>query len=355
MKILHTGDIHLKDEGDERWAAFETIIRLADRAAVNLLVVSGDMFDRNAAADRLKPALRRLLEKKDYPVVILPGNHDDRALKAGDFFGETVTVLDRPGRTLDVGTVRLTGLPFENIGEPKVIERLRSLDPASSPAKTNILLYHGELCDKFFDRSAFGETEEREYMPARLAYFEELGFDYVLAGHFHSRFQVFAYPGGYFVYPGSPVSVSRRETGRRGVNLFETGRPPRPQWIDTFHYETVDIDLSPTSADPPLERIEARLAACHELARIDLVVRGHVNLERFGLSESALARAIGELSAGGRIENITQSWRDVSHIVENDIFKRFINLLEAEDVPGGRREAIRLLVMEAFSEAVHAD
>ncbi len=354
MKILHTADIHLRDKDDARWAAFEMIVRLADEAAVSLLAISGDMFDRNAAADRLKPAIRELLENKPYTIVILPGNHDDRALRAGDFFGESVTVLDRPGQTIDIGDVRLTGLPFENISEPKVLERLRSLDPSSSPAGTNILLYHGELCDKFFDRGAFGEAEEHEYMPARLSYFEELGFDYVLAGHFHTRFQVFSFPGGYFVYPGSPVSISRRETGRRSVNLFETGQPPGQTLIDTFHYESVDIPLSPVDAENPVDRVRIRLEACHELADIDLLIRGHASLERFGLNETSFARAINDLVTP-RVKHITQNWRDVSDIVGNDIFKRFIDLLEAEDIPDGRKNEIRLLVLEAFSEVAHAD
>ena len=35
-------------------------------------------------------------------------------------------------------------------------------------------------------------------MPVRLSYFDGMGFDYVLAGHFHTNFEVLRYEGGFF-------------------------------------------------------------------------------------------------------------------------------------------------------------
>jgi exonuclease SbcD len=74
--------------------------------------------------------------------------------------------------------------------------------------KKNILLCHGELLDAFFSRTCFGAEGEGRYMPFKLSYFDDLNIDYVLAGHFHSRFDVWQLKnGGYFVYPGSPIKA----------------------------------------------------------------------------------------------------------------------------------------------------
>ena len=52
----------------------------------------------------------------------------------------------------------------------------------------NVLLFHGELLHFAAGSGAYGEEEGRDYMPVWLSSFEGLGFDYVLAGHFHSQY-----------------------------------------------------------------------------------------------------------------------------------------------------------------------
>ncbi len=355
MRILHTADIHLKEVGDKRWAAFEAIVDLAEKAGISVLVISGDMFDRDVDAERLKVAVRGVFHEKPFRVAILPGNHDDRAIKEGEYFGERVTILDKPGQYVDVDEARLFGLPFEKGGAQEVLSRLFSIKGKLKQNGANILLYHGELLDRRFDRGAFGDEEEaREYMPARLSFFDDLGFDYVLAGHFHTNFDVFTYEGGYFVYPGSPVAITRRETGRRGVNLFEVGGDPKRRLLETHHVEAVQVRLSLSDRTHPVDRIASRLEACHSMAEIHLTVSGYVDLEAMGKRETDFAEAIEALRTP-QVASIQQTWRDVGEILQNDIYKRFAARLEATDLPDERKADVRDLVFDAFSEAMHAD
>ncbi len=84
MRILHTADWHAgrrlgrHDRTDEMRAALDEVAAIADREHVDLVIVSGDVFDRAAppveALSLGLGALLRLAEGR--PVVVVAGNHD---------------------------------------------------------------------------------------------------------------------------------------------------------------------------------------------------------------------------------------------------------------------------------------
>ena len=205
MKILHTADIHLKKYQDDRWKALLNLIEIGKKEKIAVFFISGDLFDREGEAEALKPRIRELFSNTGFKVVLIPGNHDKDAYKSGSFYGEDVVTLTDLFKPYEYKDLRIWGFPFEPIGGEEIISKFTSLEDNLKTDKTNILLYHGELLDSFFDRKEFGEEGEGRYMPVKLSYFKDLNIDYVLAGHFHSNFSVWELEGGgYFVYPGSP-------------------------------------------------------------------------------------------------------------------------------------------------------
>ena len=92
-------------------------------------------------------------------------------------------------------------------------------------------------------------------MPFWLSYFNELNVDYVLAGHFHTSFDIRALEnGGFFVYPGSPISITKKEVGQRKINLFELGERPQELKIDSPFYEEIVIELDPFEKKNPIKQ-----------------------------------------------------------------------------------------------------
>ena len=353
MKILHTADIHLRVVGDHRWEAFESIVYLAEKEGVALVVISGDLFDRQVDTHKLKVPVRELLKNIPFQVIILPGNHDGSALSDGDYYGDNVRVIANAENYVDIAGVRVHGLPFEKIVGEKVVERLLRIRANIRLDGTNLLLYHGELLDLSFARDTFGE-EDAGYMPVRLSFFENTGLDYVLAGHFHTNFEVQRYEGGYFVYPGSPASVTRKETGVRQVNLFEIGEPPQPLPLNTHYYEDITVVLDPFADADPLSLIRACIAECPPTSKILLTVSGFVDLAALGKSEIEFATMISTLKGNG-VETVTSNWHDISKVSESDLFRRFLDQLAQADYSTERRRAIRDLVLESMMEAVHAN
>jgi exonuclease SbcD len=354
MKILHTADIHLKDVDDKRWNALERVLSVGVEKGVSLVAISGDLFDRESGADHLKTALRDLFQKTSAKIVIIPGNHDGDAIVSGDFYGSNVSLLTEPGQFVDIDDVRVFGLPFDQIDSKKTLNRILSMKDSLREDGTNVLLFHGELVDMMFSRDNYGEEEEVGYMPVKLSYFAGLGVDYVLAGHFHSNFDVHTYDGGYFVYPGSPVSHSRKETGVRKVNVFETGFPPSEVLLDTPYFEAVPVLLDPFSGDDPLDVIRGAIAAAEPGARLIVTVGGFVDLGALGMNESDFAAAV-EFLGTAQTEPIVHNWGDVSRVFENDLFDRSVERVNAKQIDEEQKTRVRRLIIQAMMEASRVD
>jgi exonuclease SbcD len=127
MRILHTADWHVgrrlgrHDRMPEHRAALEEVAEIADAEAVDLVVVSGDVFDRpSPPVDALSlglQALQRLAETR--PVVAVAGNHD-----APELFDALAPLL-RDRRVHLIGAIRPPDaggvLGPEELGVPAVV------------------------------------------------------------------------------------------------------------------------------------------------------------------------------------------------------------------------------------------
>jgi DNA repair exonuclease SbcCD nuclease subunit len=348
VKILHTADVHLRKVNDERWTTLLNLITIAKKEEIDLFIISGDLFDKETDSVRLRPRVRDIFSDNGFQVVILPGNHDQTAYKGGMYFGSDVHVVSDQSTPVEKEDLCIWGIPFGRMSGGSLLQQIRSIAGRLSSKKRNILLFHGELLDTFYSRKDFGDEGRERYMPAWLSYFSSLNVDYVLAGHFHSSFDVRVLEGGgYFVYPGSPVSLSRKETGRRKVNIFEIGGPPGEYLLDSFHFEEVEVTLDPFQQEGPVHYISEKLKDLHPSARIFLTVKGFL---KEGMSEKALAETIEEL-IGIRCEEKHLEFYDVQSILRDDLFKRFMNKLEQKVEDPLKKKDLYDMVIRAFMEA----
>ena len=179
----------------------------------------------------------------------------------------------------------------------ELFARLRELSRLMDREKSNLLLYHGEQLDAFFSRYDFGDEGDERYMPCRLHYFDSLPVAYVLAGHFHNRFAVWPLKGGgCFVYPGSPVAVTRREKGCRKANLLVLGEPPRELVLDTLYYEEMELELDPFAEADPAALLQERLERLPPRAKVLLTVKGFINGSALKTGEAELVKTFKRLA-----------------------------------------------------------
>ena len=314
-------------------------------------MISGDLFDRGIDAENLRPKIREILSNTGYKIFLIPGNHDGDSYTSGMYFGEDTVILTDLNSPFEYKDVMIWGIPFEPIEGEKILNKLHSLASNLTPHKKNILLYHGELLDAFFSRRDFGDEGEERYMPVKISYFKDLKIDYILAGHFHSSFDVRRLEnGGYFVYPGSPVSITKRETGQRKVNIFEVGKPAKEYPLDTPHFEEVVIEFDSFEDKKPIETVEKRFASLHPEARIILTVKGFINGGAIAMNEMELVTQIRKIAAARWVEG-RYEFKDAQMILEDDLFKSFMEKLEQTNYEEEKKKQMRDIAIKAMMEA----
>lgn len=352
MKILHTADIHLREYGDERWRALQKLIEIGKKEKVDIFVISGDLFNKEVDAENLRSKIREIFSHNGFKIIVLPGNHDGESYESGMYFGEDTIILNDLGSSFEYENVKVWSIPFEPIAGEEILERIHSLKDKFSSDKKNILLYHGELLDAFFSRKDFGEEGEERYMPVKLSYFKDSGIDYVLAGHFHSRFDVRRLENkGYFVYPGSPLSLTKRETGQRKVNIFEVGKPPTEYLLDIPYLEEVDIEFDPFKEKNPLDVIRRHLESLPSEAKIILTVKGYINSKEVGVNESELVEKIKKIALDRCAEPPRFEFKDIQTILEDELFRKFFDELKHTSYKEGKKRQMRDIAIKAMMEA----
>jgi DNA repair exonuclease SbcCD nuclease subunit len=301
----------------------------------------------------LRPKIREIFSNIPFKVLIIPGNHDSDSYKGGMYFGEDTTILSDLSSPFEYKDVRIWGIPFESMEGERILIKLRSLVGNLTADKKNILLYHGELLGVFFSRTDFGDEGEERYMPVKLSYFKDSKIDYVLAGHFHSKFNVWKLEnGGYFVYPGSPISITKRETGQRKVNIFEVGKPPKEYPLDTPHFEELIIEFDPVKDKEPVEAVEKHLENLHPKARIILTLKGFVNGKAIEMNEIELRKQLYEVVKNKCDErDFHYEIRDIQTILEDDLFKTFMDKLEQTDYEEEKKKQMRDIAIRAMTES----
>jgi DNA repair protein SbcD/Mre11 len=348
MKILHTSDLHLMQNEDERWNTLIYLLDLGKKNEIDVFVISGDLFNKNVDAEELRPKLRDMFSNNNFKILILPGNHDKKSFRNGLYFGDDVFIFEDLYHPYEIDDVIIWGLPYEKMNSEDLYNKLNSINEKLDPNKLNILIYHGELINASFLRNDFGEEGIKRYMPVKLSYFKDFDFKYVLAGHFHSKFEVWKIEEDkYFVYSGSPISISKKETGKRKVNLFNTGEPPSEFEVDTPYFDNLTITFNPLNDNDPIEKVKQIISECEDISKICLNISGFLDCEKLELSEEELIRKIRSILPSNVIEDSYQ-FQDISLILEDSLFKQFNDKLNEQNFPQTKKQLMIRFVIDSM-------
>ena len=357
MKILHTSDLHLTEEGNphftERWEGLKAVIKTGINNGVALMVVSGDLFDSNRAGNSLRAAIRSEFEKAPFPIVIVPGNHDAESYGEGIFFGENVTVIHSLFKPVHLNNIEVWGFPYSDLTTEKILLNLHRAADMVNGNIPSILLLHGELLDISGVWENYGEEGVSRYFPVKLNYFRKLPWSYVLAGHFHTNFDIHRYrDNGYFVYPGSPVSVTEKEVGIRKVNIFEMGKAPAAFPLKSFYYDTLDITLNPLDNKNPLDLIAEELSKKELGATLLVTIDGYFDGKKYSTNEEKFAEGVAALLSKKKCGKKVLEFRDIGEILEDETYKEFLRRLNKISGDTNRNVEIANLMLRAMMEAV---
>ena len=345
MKILHTADVHLHSSYPLRTEALRKVIQLGRDESIELLLIAGDLFDDNHQAELLRGTIRELFSNLPFQVLAIPGNHDQRAYADDSFFGTDFQALTaRPYTTVDVQDWRLVALPYVAGSFVSIAGDLRQ---ATAPDKKNILMLHCTWSLPHYTSDDYG-GEDLRYLPVTEATLTGLGYDYILAGHFHSNYRQRLLPcGAVFVYPGSPISITSREQGRRSVNLLDA-KGCRPMLLDSWYHQTLDYVLKVTNTESVLQQL-ARELALHPDEYCTLTVR----LNGFSQEQEILLHKEFAKLLDGRVNTrFEPEFRSAARVFADPLYQR-INQLMPTDAKDSR--PLTEMLLDAFSQVLAED
>ncbi len=393
MKILHTADLHLKAPNSssgagrypERMEALCNIIEVGKKENIDVLIIAGDLFDSDEDGKLLRSQLRPILSGLPFKIVIIPGNHDEHSFFERDdgkisnfFYGDSCITLSDIHKPYETDEVCIWGFPYEDITEIEILERLNEIKTRLLSDKFNILLYHGDLADydQHFDRLEFDKDRSRRYMPIKLRNFEDYNFDYILAGHIHKNFEItriekknflisnsevetepkidsvekagIKIKDCFFIYPGSPVSITRKEDSQRKVNIFELGKAPRPYLLETKFFEKKRIDITnKTFSQIEIETTNI-LTNRHPKAHLELILEGFLNSNILDYDETEFEKKIKTILPEEGI-TCTSSYIQMTEILESPLYQKFMKKLYSMGKPEHDRKNLHLLVLQAMN------
>ncbi|MEM3715292.1 MAG: DNA repair exonuclease [Nitrososphaeria archaeon] len=339
MRILHSSDLHLSERKPETIDALAEILNLAKDLSVDVLTLSGDIFDSPEDAEVLRPRLRRMFSGNNFKIIAIPGNHDFDAYRANlDFGSDLYVVVKAPFEVLDLGDANIVALPYTSSCDERLLSRLKE---ASNCDKCSVLLVHCTL-DIGFSFEDFGEDEGYSYFPISKSILSVLGFDYVLAGHFHkTTTRISLGDKGEFVYPGSPVSLSTKETGRRNVVFVDTVNGTcKPVPLKSFYYDELDITVTPGKEDHAIKSIEEWVRErLDDNCSLKIVVKGFIERD-----ETTFRNEIKNVAGKAVVDH---EYKNVKHVLEHPLYLMFKKKLMAKDIEN--KDEVEERVIEAFS------
>jgi len=341
VRILHTADLHLTEKRPETVDALEAILETASNNSADIVTMGGDIFDSAKDADKLRPKIRNLFRDIECDVVCIPGNHDGAILRKDYDFGFDV-IAEEPYGVKEIGDVSIVGIPYTETASEELLLDLRG---AAESASVRILLLHCTL-DWGYTEDSYGDEKGRRYFSVSRDALSALGYDYILAGHFHSRTEILNWEdGGLFVYPGSPVSHTTKETGRRNAVLINTDkRSEETIPLDTQYSDQLPLKVTPGKEDVVVSKIEQWYSErADDQADLEIIVKGVI-----AKKEGEFEDSIKEVAPGVDLINET---KDVRVVLNHPLYNRFKEKLENLEVDGSE-QGINEVVIEVMSNLI---
>jgi DNA repair exonuclease SbcCD nuclease subunit len=336
--------VHLSRKNPRTLEALQDVLNLARKNKVDLLTISGDLFESEEDAEVLRPELRtRVFSGNDFEIIVIPGNHDSEAYRKNLDFGSDLRVLTKvPFDVIKKEKVAIIGVPFLEKPSEDLIAQLRE---ARDKELVNILLLHCTL-DISYGLADFGEEKEREYFPIDSYTLSGLGFDYILAGHFHADFiKKDLGEGRQFVYPGSPISLNWKHLGKRKAALLDIEKGDVKQIpLNSFYYDKLEVQIKPGFETQKLHEIREWVEGhVSEICELKIAVTGYGEM-----SEPEFSDLLKRSAGSAEIEE--NKYRNVEEILKHPIYDDFKRLLDKKESSTEEKENINYRIIEVLSE-----
>jgi DNA repair exonuclease SbcCD nuclease subunit len=251
VKIIHCSDFHFDTPFTEYSKAlaekrkediretFSKIMRLADTESINLILISGDVFDSSTVTFETITSMKKAFEQiQNIKIFISPGNHDPYGNKSyynSIQWPSNVHIFKDCFEKVDIEELNVTvygygfGTKYEREGFLKNFQ-------AADTRKINIMVLHGEVV-----------KGNSDYNPITEEQISKSGLDYLALGHVHSFSGINRCGSTYWSYSGCPEGRGFDELGPKGIVMGEVSKGyVKLSFMETCkrRHELLEVDIS---------------------------------------------------------------------------------------------------------------
>ena len=294
LKLLHAADLHLDspfaglspERAAQRRAEQRQLVRtladLASREQVDLVLLSGDLFDSGRIYRDTARELAEDLGRIEAPVFIAPGNHDpfDAAspyalpiwpANVHIFHSNTPQKMELP----ELNCVVYGAAFLSERQEESPLNGFR----APQDGRIHLMTLHAN-------------TEGAGYAPITPAQIADSGLDYLALGHIHRTGGLQRSGETCWAYPGCPEGRGFDELGDKGALLVRVDKGDvQAEFVSLCQrrYEILDVDL--TGVADPVAAVLAALPADAQrhICRVRLTGRYAMDATTLAAVEQAVA------------------------------------------------------------------
>lgn len=254
IRVLHTADLHLDtvftdlpdtmaaQRREEQRKLLEALVHLAHKQQVQLVLLSGDLFDSARNRTKTLEAVERFLQDLNVPVFIAPGNHDfyragcvyDKMYLPANvhlFRSNQIECVEVP----ELG-LRVWGAAFIDNISPGL---LNGFAPEKQPDILDILCIHGTA------------SKDGIYNPMLPEQMSASNMDYIAMGHNHTCGGLQKAGSTYYLWPGAPMGRGFDEVGQKGaviVDISPGTAAAKFAPLNAREYRILEVDI--TGEDP---------------------------------------------------------------------------------------------------------
>lgn len=262
LKLLHAADLHLDRPfssldpaqaaacREEQRELPDRLCDLANDEGVDLVLLSGDLFDGERVYRETTQALAAALGRVRARVFIAPGNHDPYRPTS------PYALTDWPDNVRVFTSPVPEGVCLAELGCTVYGAAFTQEHPDRSPLSG----FHAQQDDLIHLMTLHGDTLGGDYGPVSPAEIAESGLTYLALGHIHQCSGLQRAGNTFWAYPGCPEGHGFDETGDKGALLVTVdGGSVTAEFrsLCRRRYEILTADL--TGAADALAAVEALL------------------------------------------------------------------------------------------------
>lgn len=334
FKFIHCSDLHLGSRFKEisnsdpelgkmltesTFASFEKMIDTALNENVDLMVISGDVFDEENETPATRYRFSKEIERLKAPCFISLGNHDfKRSWETSIPLPSNAHVFPNEPETivLDINNskVEIVGRSFSS---RHTSENLAASLRGSTDA-FSIGVVHCSL-----DSS----SDDDNYAPCKRSDLLGKGVDYWALGHIHKREIVYEHP--HIVYPGNIQGRNQKESGEKGAFIVtvRSGTVSECRFVSTqkIIWQNISVDITDKDYNTLVDEIVTR-SKRDSILSIEITGRGLLDPAiRLHVDEftTFVSRTSGCIVSS--VDVRTSPEMDLSSLEENSLFSKIVD------------------------------